>query len=431
MSHVKYLLFWGSGNRHKMRELIRNYVRNMRLGMEVPIVKFEPVSAGPYYFGIAVNLDDPMQTEPNARLTAMLQDLGIKNKMVRNDSEHSAFHEANKISTLVTEKFEYASFLEPIRFEKAECNIDINDDDIFGGDFIDDYEYTAEEQLMDHLLWWCSAKGEGSWGLFKDAVKLLRLNETTQGGAWAVMRRFVLLGDIEAVTAGRKFEWGVTPTALVKSALAGAYISGKMTPAWRKKLTGVSLTSSNGGPTRVSVNPSVLIEGLPILIDPAGKLASVLPYYSEWEVLLPVDPDIAVHKYSFKIYDGQGFVRLNDIETMPPGLYEATRNEGQFAPKVVFYDGLRWLSGAYYDLRWLMIRSNGQMMNAIINKADELFIPEMSRWPMIYERSLVLASGKLPRKEKFGDMDVLVYESVGRELAQKLADKLGIDLQEG
>jgi hypothetical protein len=430
MSDVKYLLFWGTGNRNQMRDRIRNYVRNMRLGMEVPIVKFEPVSTGPFYFGIAVNLDDPMQTEPNAKVTAMLKDLGITNNIVRNDHEKSSFFEGDKISNLVTDKFEYESFLKPIRFEKAEFDFDINDDDVFDENFVDNYVHTPEEQLMDHLLWWCTAKGEGSWGLFKDAAKLLGLTDTTKGGAWAVMRRFILLGDIEAVSVGRKFEWGATPTTLVKSSLAGAYISGKMTPVWRKKLTGFWLTSSNGGPKRVSVDPSVLIEGLPILIDPAGKLASVLPSYSEWMASLPVDPDIAVHRYSFKIYDGQGFVKENDT-TMPPGLYEATRNEGQFTPKVVFFDGTRWLSGAFYDLRWLMIKSKGQKINAIINKANELFIPEMSRWPMIYERPLVLASGKLPRREKYGDMDVLIYESVGRELAQKLADKLGIDLQEG
>ena len=59
---------------------------------------------------------------------------------------------------------------------------------------------------------------------------------------------------------------------------------------------------------------------------------------------------------------------------------------------------------------------------------EELLIPESQRWPLLYERALVLSSGLLPSRAL--NHEWLSYPRVPLGLARGLCEKLNVDLQE-
>ncbi len=430
MSELKYLIYRTIVNRRTMMDNIRHQVLRDGLGMEIPLVRFERGSGrGEYYLGIAVSIDDPAQLKPSAKVLEMLNNVGLR-KYYPNE-KGTAFWDSPKI-TFLQGNFDWESFNHPIAFERS--NSDTDDEDCFESiDHItdNDQEFSHDEQeRIDKLLWWCSAKGEGSYQGFKEVFELLKSVLGIHGASRQVMRTLILLGHIEVINEGRK--WGITPTAVVKPSIGEAFITGKLTPTLLKRVSEkmvITKTDSNGGTTRL-VPIETCGGGLPILVNPAGKLADALPFFKDWLNTLDLDPDIEPHRYSFKIFNGTDFVVPSE-HGLKPGLYEATRIEGHYSvPTTTFYDGSNWIRGGFYDLKWLAIKNSGKPMNVRINKAGSLGVPIFARWPLLYERPLVLASGKLPRKVNVDGIDALVYESVGLDIACVLAEKLEVKIEE-
>src|SRR5690606_5851188 len=115
--------------------------------------------------------------------------------------------------------FDWESFNEPIAFESGTTDEEEVIDEVAedeGGD----------DASLDKLLWWCSAKGEGSYASFKEACKTLGLGEQGDSSPWQYARKLLLLGHIEVAGSGPKFGWGITPPALVVTYHGSAYLSG-------------------------------------------------------------------------------------------------------------------------------------------------------------------------------------------------------------
>ncbi|MBF2099431.1 MAG: hypothetical protein IGQ88_13805 [Gloeomargaritaceae cyanobacterium C42_A2020_066] len=93
--------------------------------------------------------------------------------------------------------------------------------------------------------------------------------------------------------------------------------------------------------------------------------------------------------------------------------------------KTLFYDteAETWRQGDWYGLRFLALQEKRYANYA--PQSEKLWIPQIQRWPQIYERALVLASGLLPERSQGG----LVYSAVSGKLAQTLADKLSVTLE--
>lgn len=423
MGVKKYLLFAGYGNRLKLKDIVVNKIRNLGLGMEVESLKFEVGKGTQFYFGIGVNLEDPMQKRLGTNLERLVTEIGLQPVSNRG----SFFFDDEEIKGFLTDNCGYDSFLQPIKFEPA---------DITGGEDLDfDYEGNQENTsvqgvdgvIMDKLLWWMSAKGDGSWRAFRDAASLV-LDNDMKGTSihWSLMRKLVVLGDVELDDQGR---WGVTSTTIVKTTLAGSFLAGKVTPMLLTSLDGYSKSPSNGGPSRIGWD-KYDYQG-PILVseDPALEISKVLPSVDAWKDGLRNDPDIEPHRYSLKMYDGRGFSERVEVPVRS-GFYEVERLEGASRTKRVFFDGKRWISGGFYDLRWLAKKVTGQGMEVWLDGNGTLFIPESERWPLLYERPLVLSSGRLPVKKNVQAHGVLAYASVGKIVASTLAEKLGVKLKE-
>src|SRR5262249_5017486 len=121
---------------------------------------------------------------------------------------------------------------------------------------------------------------------------------------------------------------------------------------------------------------------------------------------------------SFYIRDGRYHGR--------PGLYRVTRGEGRHQSQLMFYfdeEGQRVLRGDWYGLRFLALRRSGHRCDALWQKQRgngcSLVLRASERWPMIYERTLVLSSGLLPEYQRGGSL--LRYLDVPLPTAQALA----------
>ncbi|NTU58875.1 MAG: hypothetical protein HGB00_08190 [Chlorobiaceae bacterium] len=392
--------------------------------MHVESLKFQrgAIGAGDYYYGIGVNVDDPAQTQATREQLRLIDDIGHR-CFIQNG--RSSFFEEKDV-TFLTANFEYDSFLVPIRFDPADAP------EMDSLDGIESIELecglcTDDALAMDKLLWWMSAKGEGSWSAFRDAVSLLWMGRPEgQTNSWPKMRKFLLLGDVEMEADGR---WGCTPTTIVQTESAGAYLAGKSTPVVLRGFNSYEKNQNNGGPTRIGLDHCSVPVDIPVIHNPALAISSILPAWSEWMGFLQGKPDIAPHRYTLRLYDGHGF-NVYEEGNVRPGFYEVEKIEGSHSVKQALYDGQRWLGGAFYDLRWLAKKIGGADLEVRISREGSLLIPEAERWPLLYERPLVLSSGRLPALQEVGEHRILAYTAVGGEVAGILAGKLGIKLKE-
>jgi hypothetical protein len=94
-------------------------------------------------------------------------------------------------------------------------------------------------------------------------------------------------------------------------------------------------------------------------------------------------------------------------------------------------EGQQLLRGDWYGLRFLALRKAGHRCEALWEGQDgngsTLVLRASERWPMIYERTLVLASGLLP--EHSSGSKLLRYRDVPLSTAKALAGKLGVELE--
>lgn len=105
-------------------------------------------------------------------------------------------------------------------------------------------------------------------------------------------------------------------------------------------------------------------------------------------------------------------------------------NKTALRPEYTLYydeDTQRWLRADWYGLRFLARYEAGQSCPVQYGSTTSQFaVPLEWRWPELYERALVLASGRLPRRQS----GWLIYDGVGRELVDALRGKLRLDVEE-
>ena len=72
-------------------------------------------------------------------------------------------------------------------------------------------------QAYNHLLYWLSANGEGSWQSFRNACAQLSLDQHDEPRH--IFRRLRLLGHVEYLDNGQR--WAVCPSCLVSNSIIG------------------------------------------------------------------------------------------------------------------------------------------------------------------------------------------------------------------
>jgi hypothetical protein len=173
--------------------------------------------------------------------------------------------------------------------------------------------------------------------------------------------------------------------------------------------------------------------GLRMVDGSALKLATILPTADRWLATLDVLQGIIPSMFHVQEFDG---IRFSDaIFSSRSGFYQLWQADEGGAKKperpkyTLFYDASRdvWVRGDWYGLRFLSHFINGE--TCLVRRessSGRVAVPQDRRWPEIYERALVLASGRLPRYSG----QWLVYEGIDERILNELAAKLNLECEE-
>ncbi len=265
--------------------------------------------------------------------------------------------------------------------------------------------------------------------------------------AWRILRRLRLLGHVETSMDGMR--WSIAPPILVRREYdqdeRDYTLCGQRDEDVLAVLQTISplrtLPQQDGaGPASISIDTddaNTIVDCLAshevgarvrIVDDAAVRLARALPPVTEWAKYLQQLPGLIPSLFDMKRFDGQQFVDVAFAHQT--GLYELWPMEvggkGAIKPKyTILYDARqdRWLRGDWYGLRFLAHYADGEYSCVRYQHATrQLAIPEAWRWPELYERALVLASGRLP----FREGPWLIYDGIEPVMLDMLETKLGL-----
>ncbi len=421
-------------------EQIANQVQLHNLSQVIPLLRIEKdVGARkPFYFFLAIESTQPDEI-PTEVSESHLLELNYFKKPVKNPINFKTSLNYEEIKSMVGIAHDVHNYTHNIPYQPKPVSSD--NPFYFAASLITSQLYLQDDgkdfsQQYERLLYWLSALGAGSWESFKIACQSLELAEPRR-----ILRRLKLLAHLESSADGSR--WTMSPTALVKTKSQEFVLCGQRSLKLVQRLEQLAkVTSINQRrcPPCIylklaSKNVSYLIEHTEFSISDAGKasskLANILPDIETWQQNLRNLQGIEPSLYEWQYFDDHHFVDC--VSPNKTGLYQFDRREANNnMSRTVFYDqpNNRWLQGDWYGLRFLALYHN-QDISCIVhyNKTTEnLAIPLDQRWPEIYERALVLASGQLPTYQRTEQSWWLVYERITPKLATQLTDKLGVRL---
>ena len=436
-----YLGFQAVGNAKDIIERIRAIVRRYHLGRFIPVVRVEKRPRG--QFLVFVGIESPAKGEIPPELEPLFQ-------------LHNLTHPQEYIFTLdqirrmVSGPMEVQDYAPTIPYLEPPPL----DPDPFGPPSEDEGAAEPESELdaiMDRSqryerLWlWLSAVGSGNWAAFQKACKALRL-EGDGMTARRILRRLRLLGHIECSPDGNA--WCAAPTVLLPihvGATEPTYLvcgqqSVPLLAALRARADVGVVPQPNGvGPAAIrvrtddvgSIRAELAAEGearpVPIPAGGAVTFARALPDLRGWVKTLPVLEGVQPYMHDLKCFAGEEFVP--QPFTGKSGFYEFWPKGGATSTLrpaySLFYDAeaQRWLRGDWYGLRFLAFQGHGVPCPIDYDApTGRLCVHEAFRWPELYERALVLASGRLPALQDAW----LLYEGITHELLDVLGTKLNL-----
>jgi hypothetical protein len=409
----------------ELRERINKIIRQHSLNKYITDIKIEQGAQKNYYFFLEIESEKWGEIPNDIVNSQILNHLIFKKKF--ND-----IFSYEKIQNMIEKDYKYRLPYSPDPrifyddpFDLSNQNINISS----GGD----------TKTYQNLLYWLSSVGAGNWESFKKTCQILELNEPKQ-----ILRRLKILGHLEIYDHGKK--WSINPTTLVEIDENKYIICGQQNLNLLLLLK--RLKSSNKiknfeiiKQPHDNAYPYVGIEldDLKILIKSiqddlkikihygnfSNRIAEFLPTIEEWKSNLENLKVIVTSKYKWKKFQDDIFV--DSLSPQETGMYQMINKLGY--PQTVFYYSSTdcFYQGDWYGLRFLSLYyAREKCLANYYVKTSCLAIPKQQRWPEIYERALILASGKLPTHQN----SLLFYKNIKPHLAKQLADKLEINLEE-
>ncbi len=439
-----YAGFRYRGNVKQLVDKISEKVLEHDLSEFVPLVRIEK-GAKPkgFYFFIAVETVQPGDLPESVQ--SYLMPLPFFKSPIKGKPSFSY----DEIKPMVGAAHDVHDYTNPIPYKIVES--DRNDDPFqiiptSTEQKIPDIE--AISQRYQQLLYWLSATGNGTWELFKKACQALEIE--TPG---RILRRLKLLGHIESSVDGRR--WSAAPTSLVqiesqseteKFILCGQQTGHLLSILEQYAQVNVIHHSRGHAPDGLQIQLTDSTQINPIIEqvktslglsiqnrgNVANQLAEILPELKEWTLRLRSLPGIVPSLYHWKRFESDDFTEC--VFSQQTGLYQMWDLDGGDRSRLtLFYDAATnsWRQGDWYGLRFLALQHREQPCIARYDRVKaRLAIPYSQRWPQLYERALVLASGQLPNYQKTEQSLWLIYENVGRELVQQLTQKLQVTWEE-
>lgn len=426
-----YKGFSYTGNSKQLVEQISEQVQRYNLSNFVPLVRVERgAKRRTFYFFLAIESTQPGEV-PTEVQSSLLRLPFFQYPIKGNPS-----FTYEQIKSMVGAAHSIYDYTNPIPYQPVEKVTYDNPFDLIASLPINQSSTDIEtlSHRYEQLLFWLSALGSGTWESFKKACEALNLEEPKR-----ILRRFRLLGHIESSLDGSR--WSTAPDALVKveSQSSEFLLCGQRNLNLLRQLEQYAVLTSSYQPRgdappciRLQLtNPNAIRNQFPIIAAgrASSQLAEILPNLATWQQSLRGIQGIVSSLYEWKRFDGNNFVSC--ISPSETGMYQMWTTETSAHPRhTLFYDQESdwWLQGDWYGLRFLALQHNGQECIARYNIATGcLAILVSQRWPEIYERALVLASGRLPAYQS----SWLLYENVGFKVARQLTEKLNVKCEEG
>jgi len=307
---------------------------------------------------------------------------------------------------------------------------------------------------LNHLLFWLSAKGEGSWAQFRAEVERIHVDSEDQspqdddeGDRQTVgssdlpvyqRARFALqrLGHAEFFASEVDQGWRVVPPAIAlrpghdsEGVLCGARAPNLLQAL--ENMQGIDLRTESrpGIPDRILVRrdsgrpmimgtqelrllvqpdaPAAILSGLPRVRDSASWVLASIPETPGWRV----------HRFSPS--------RLSWTETTGTKAMSASTGLFRFVMKHQRFYYLRWKARTYRVPvqvgEYAVMRRRRRVMTYDA-EAQSVSMPAACRPPLLIERALVLCSGFLPRFDPSSGR--LIYAAVPPDIARLSAQLL-------
>ncbi|MGQ9865611.1 MAG: hypothetical protein ACUVSQ_04900 [Pseudanabaenaceae cyanobacterium] len=274
-------------------------------------------------------------------------------------------------------------------------------------------------EACEHLLWWLSAAGGGSLPKFQAVCTSLGLEKPRR-----LLRRLQLLGHLTVSPNGQR--WQMQPPSLQLVSPNTYMVYGQRHGALGEVLRHFGQLRIEPQPNR-DAPPCWQFQPQTDWMVVLAKLAKDYPSlavrpvaiplpWADWKAGCTVVDWVPLHRYQLGRFDGKDFVSLPTF-TQETGFYEL--HEEQTGRKhYLFYDGDRhtWLSGEWYGLRFWAMTCLFPGKLSVLYADQSLKIPLAQRWPLAYERYLVMQSGFLPRYDH--PSQTLCYSNISVDVAQ-------------
>jgi hypothetical protein len=289
----------------------------------------------------------------------------------------------------------------------------------------------------DELLFWLSARREGSWHQFRSSVEEIVAADDERGDSLPVYQkiRFGLeqLGHVEFASRGREGGWRVAPPVLAVSRQQNGFVGiacGARTPGLMRRLqeqAGTRLDISTKGiypsvarlvsPEAESLSRIASDAGFEFQLDTPVRLASCMPRIDRLPgskpAALPFGRDFEVARFALE---------RRHCKWMPSSDAEAARNrEGLYrfvrfqTPEYFLKIGNRVLKVDGQTGKFFLLAIRGRQVLRYDRSKDVLRVPAICHPPLLVDRALVLCTGYLPEYDRASRM--LVYTGIPEEVA--------------
>lgn len=429
-----YRGFSYKGNPRELVEKISDYIQNQGLAKSLPLLRLEKGAKRNkvFYFFIAIESEKIGVVPPLIESKNIFQ-LSFFRTPVKNCA-HFTYEEIKPMVGVAHDVQDYTNpipyRLQPKTIRESPLILVPNSET----QSLSDEQIRQFSTKHEHLLYWLSALGSGTWESFKKTCEILGLAEPKR-----ILRRLKLLNHLS--TSGNGSKWQVNPPSLIHTGTNSEtgdrtfLLYGQRSHKFLQKLKTLGSLKVNQQPRGEALQRIELI--LPSQIRDEILIQRMQTYgYSinfthppsilslnDWQNSLTRIEGLTFD-FDLKRFDGTNFIDCTFQEET--GFYQFwTRDSSPQLRYSFFYDQKTgsWLQGDWYGLRFLAILSIGQNVEVHYNpEAKKLEVPITQRFPELYESYLVMALGLLPTY----DSHLLIYERISLQLATELTIKLNI-----
>ena len=426
-----YAGFSCRGKPHEVLALITRKVQEFNLSHLVPLVRVEKKAKGQFYVFVAIESELPGQFPPAFK--QYLHPLPCFNYVAVKGVSSFTYEQ---IKPMVGSAHKVEDYTNPIPYLEPQPRRQV---DPFSG--FEESDRASNPNLIN-LLDWLSARGNGSWATFQNVCQSLAIEHPNR-----VLRKLKLLGYIETSANGKK--WAIAPTALVplnsEPENLEFYLCGQQNERLRQELAQFTTLKSEGQTVAFGLPRRKVIFSDRTTYDQLEKLGEIsihkpdniaqhlaecLPTIQEWQASLPGVGGIVKSQRHWRRYQSETQEWQDYGLPDQTGLYEMRREVDQPHPdRTFFYEAEThtWRQGDWYGLRFLALNHSDMLQECVYHPAQrQLATLAAERWPQLYERALVLASGYLPSQHNTHDQNWLIYSNIPSELAYWLTEQLSL-----